>query len=107
MRVIDQKLAESKTRLVAPSLQPAGCSHPLGATVVQGGVNFSVYSQLATRVELLFFDREDDGRPSRVINIDPANRTYHYWHAFVPDVRPRQIYGLRRWAIRSRKWFPV
>ena len=36
-------------------------------------------------MELLFFDREDDGRPARVIPIDPAaNRTYHYWHVFVP-----------------------
>ena len=36
-------------------------------------------------VELLLFDREDDAVPSRVIRIDPAtNRTYHYWHVFVP-----------------------
>jgi len=28
--------------------------------------------------------------------MDPAaNRTYHYWHAFVPDVQPGQIYGYR------------
>ena len=48
------------------------------------------------RVELLFFDREDDATPSRVIRIDPAtNRTYHYWHVFVPGVVPGQIYGYR------------
>jgi isoamylase len=94
-KVIDQTFVETETRAFAHSLQPAGRSHPLGATVVQGGVNFSVYSQLALRVDLLFFDREDDGRPSRVINIEPANRTYHYWHVFVPGVQPGQIYGLR------------
>ncbi len=34
--------------------------------------------------------------PSRVIPIDPAaNRTYHYWHMFVPGVAPGQIYGFR------------
>src|SRR5262249_19739297 len=61
-----------------------------------GGVNFSLYSRTATSVELLLFDREDDPRPSRMIPVDPvANRTYHYWHVFVPGVRPGQIYGYR------------
>src|SRR5262249_44912785 len=42
------------------------------------------------------FDREDDATPSRVVPIDPAtNRTYHYWHVFVPGVRPGQLYGYR------------
>ncbi len=69
---------------------------PLGATVYSAGVNFSVFSRDATGVELLFFDRADDPKPSRAIVLDPAsNRTYHYWHAFVPDVRPGQMYGFR------------
>jgi isoamylase len=73
-----------------------GRSAPLGATVCPGGVNFSVFSRAASGVELLFFDGEDDARPSRVIPIDPAsNRTYHYWHVFVPGVRPGQMYGYR------------
>ena len=73
-----------------------GRSSPAGATVVDGGVNFSVFSRTATGVELLFFDREDAAAPSRAIRIDPAtNRTYHYWHVFVPGVRPGQIYGYR------------
>jgi glycogen operon protein len=47
-------------------------------------------------MELLLFDREDDARPTRAIKLDPvANRTYHYWHVFVPDVLPGQIYGYR------------
>ena len=45
---------------------------------------------------MLLFDAEDDARPSRVVPIDPAaNRTYHYWHVFVPGLRPGQIYGYR------------
>jgi glycogen operon protein len=48
-------------------------------------VNFSIFSRKATAVELLFFDQEDDAKPARSITIDPAtNRTYHYWHVFVP-----------------------
>src|SRR5215813_7705933 len=73
-----------------------GRSFPLGASLVPGGVNFSVYSRSATAVDLLLFDREDDSRPSRVIPIDPAaNRTYHYWHVFVPELRQGQLYGYR------------
>jgi glycogen operon protein len=60
------------------------------------GCNFSVFSRHATGVELHFFDRVDDGRSSRVVRLDPVvNRTYHYWHAFVPDVPAGQIYGYR------------
>ena len=78
------------------SMQTTGNSSPLGATVVNGGVNFSLFSRDATGMELLFFDRPDDAKPSRVIALDPAsNRTYHYWHVFVPGVRPGQIYGYR------------
>jgi len=58
-------------------------------------VNFSVYSKPATGVELLLFDQVD-AEPSRVIRIDPAtNRNYHYWHVFVPDIGPGQLYGYR------------
>jgi len=75
---------------------PAGCgrSHPLGATLIHGGANFSLYSRSASGVELLLFDHDDDGRPARTMHFDPvANRTYHYWHAFVPGVKPGQMYG--------------
>src|SRR5262250_602941 len=73
-----------------------GQSAPLGATVSRAGVNFSLYSRDATGVDLLLFAREDDTRPSRVISLDPfINRTYHYWHAFVPGAQPGQLYGYR------------
>jgi glycogen operon protein len=73
-----------------------GLSHPLGATLRDGGANFSVFSRSASRVELLLFDRTEDSRPSRTVELDPVvHRTYHYWHAFVADVKPGQIYGYR------------
>jgi isoamylase len=63
--------------------------------VERGGVNFSVYSRDATGVDLLLFDSEDVP-PSRIIRLDPsANRTYHYWHVFVPGLQPGQLYGYR------------
>jgi len=73
-----------------------GQSSPLGATVRADGVNFSVYSRNASSIELLFFEREDDARPARVIDIDSVtNRTYHYWHVFVPEAQAGQIYAYR------------
>jgi glycogen operon protein len=73
-----------------------GSSSPLGATFVEGGVNFSVYSRYATAVDLLFFDHDDASKPSRVVSIDAlGGRTYHYWHAFVPGIEAGQLYGYR------------
>ena len=78
----------------ADSMQ--GNSFPLGATVRDGGVNFSVFSKNAETVELLLFESAGDRAPSRAIRLDPRkNRAYHYWHVFVPDVVPGQIYGYR------------
>ena len=73
-----------------------GSSFHLGATVCPGGVNFSVFSKNATAVELLFFDRTNGPAPVRTIRLDPKkNRTYHYWHVYVPDIQAGQIYGYR------------
>jgi isoamylase len=78
------------------TIENVGESSPLGAAVRHGGANFSIFSRHAVKVELLLFDRSEDARPSRVISIDPStNRTYHYWHVFVPGVEPGQIYGYR------------
>ncbi|HEX7786644.1 MAG TPA: glycogen debranching protein GlgX, partial [Methylomirabilota bacterium] len=60
------------------------------------GTSFSVFSRHGTGVELLLFDRVDDAKAARTIRLDAAgNRTYCYWHAFVPDVAPGQVYAYR------------
>ena len=74
----------------------AGRPAPLGATLCDGGVNFSLFSANATAVELLLFDRHDQGEPSQVIALDSAqSRTYYYWHCFVPGLGDGQLYGYR------------
>ena len=73
-----------------------GKSFPLGATLSPAGVNFSVFSRSADRVELLLFDGEADAQPARVIRLDPQrHRTYYYWHAFVSGLTAGQLYGYR------------
>jgi glycogen operon protein len=80
----------------ASAAPTSGRSAPLGATVCDGGVNFSIYSRDATRVELVLFDHADDTQPAKSFVLDSAvNRTYHYWHVLVPGLRAGQLYGYR------------
>jgi isoamylase len=73
-----------------------GKSYPLGATPMEGGVNFSVFSMNSTSMELLLFDGPADWRPARVMALDPSNhRTSNYWHVFVPGLAPGPIYAYR------------
>ena len=77
---------------------PAACSrpHPLGACPQAGGMNFSVFSRHAERLDLLLYDAVDDAEPARVIRLDDdGHRSGDYWHAFVPGVVPGQLYGYR------------
>ena len=82
------------------SAAAAGTAFPLGATVLPHGVNFSVFSKDALALDLLLFGAADDPHPSRVIPFDPAtNRTDHYWHVFLPELRAGQIYGYRAYGL--------
>src|SRR3984885_6572357 len=54
------------------------------------------HSRAASKVELLLFNHEDDTTPARIIGLDAAsNRSYHYWHVFVPSIKGGQLYGYR------------
>jgi glycogen operon protein len=74
----------------------AGRSAPLGATVCPGGVNFSVFAKNAELIELVLFDDLQAAAPAQTIRLTPkTHRTYHYWHAFVPNLEPGQVYAYR------------
>ncbi len=92
------KMIKSNQGLMGSDTSPRltrGASSPLGATPCREGVNFSVFSKHATGIELLLFDHVD-AEAVRGIRMDPvADRTYHYWHVFVPGVRAGQMYGYR------------
>lgn len=73
-----------------------GQPYPLGASLRDGGVNFAVFSKYATAVELLLFDGAHDEQPARVIRLDLVqNRTFYYWHVFVPALEAGQLYAYR------------
>ncbi len=67
-----------------------------GATFVDGGVNFCVFSRYAQRLELLLFDRDDAPAPFQVITLDPqVNRTFFFWHCLVPGLPSGTWYNWR------------
>jgi isoamylase len=79
-----------------------GKPYPLGATFDGSGTNFSVFSDLAERVELCLFD--DHNHETR---IDLPESTALCWHGYLPNVRPGQRYGFRvhgPWAPENGQW---
>jgi isoamylase len=73
-----------------------GTAHPLGITTYSNGVNFSLFSQAATEVVLLLFDRLSATEPAHAIRLDPfRNKTFHFWHVFVLGCGPGMFYAFR------------
>ncbi|MBL7850404.1 MAG: glycogen debranching protein GlgX, partial [Cyclobacteriaceae bacterium] len=73
-----------------------GLPFPIGPRCQDGGVNFCLFSRNARRVELLLYHTANDKDPYRTLSLDPvSNRTYHYWHVFVPGLKAGQLYAYR------------
>ncbi|PYR72881.1 MAG: glycogen debranching enzyme GlgX [Acidobacteria bacterium] len=70
-----------------------GSPYPLGATWDGVGVNFAIFSEYATRVELCLFESRD--AESESVTIPLPEQTDMVWHGYLPDVRPGQLYGYR------------
>jgi glycogen operon protein len=70
-----------------------GSPWPLGATWDGTGVNFAIFSEHATKVELCLFDSPDAAVGRLCIPL--IDRTDRIWHTYLPDVRPGQLYGYR------------
>ena len=69
-----------------------GRPSPRGATWTGLGVNFSVFSANATKVELCIFD---DSGTNEIERLELPEYTNQIFHGFVPDARPGTIYGYR------------
>lgn len=70
-----------------------GKPHPLGATWDGLGVNFAIFSENASRVELCLFDSPDAMHES--IRIEMPEYNNQVFHVYLKDIRPGQIYGYR------------
>ena len=69
-----------------------GRPHPRGATWTGQGVNFSLFSANATKVELCLFDNDGE---TEIERIELPEYTDEVWHGFLPDARPGTVYGYR------------
>jgi isoamylase len=67
-----------------------GRPYPLGAAYDGGGTNFSLFSEVAGRVDLCLFDENGGEERLRLEEIDAF-----VWHAYLPAVVPGQRYGYR------------
>jgi len=70
-----------------------GRPYPLGATWDGRGVNFAIYSENATKVELCLFDSVEAEKESQRLVL--SEHTDLVWHIYLPEVRPGQLYGYR------------
>jgi isoamylase len=67
-----------------------GTNYPLGASHDGTGTNFSLFSEVADRVELCLFD--EAGAETK---FDLPEVTSFCWHGYLPNVGPGQRYGFR------------
>ena len=70
-----------------------GKPYPLGATWDGQGVNFALFSENATGVELCLFDSSD--ADTERLRVRMTEQTDYVWHVYLPGIQPGQIYGYR------------
>ena len=76
-----------------------GYPYPLGATWLGNGVNFALFSERATSVDLCLFDSMEAREEN--VRIPVTEHTDQVWHIFLPEMQPGQIYGL---FVHNRYW---
>ena len=96
--VVERSTAVAAVAAPAPAayrFEP-GRPHPMGASADAAGVNFAVFSQHATGVQLLIFDPVDSLEPVQVIDLDSrVNKTFEIWHVYVHLLKPGVGYAYR------------
>ncbi len=70
-----------------------GNPYPLGATWDGSGVNFTLFSENAERVDLCIFDRAYGA--SEIARVRMREQTDNVWHVYLPEARPGMLYGYR------------
>ncbi len=70
-----------------------GKPYPHGATWDGAGVNFALFAENSTKVELCLFDSPDASRETTRVTMH--EQTDLVWHVYLPDVLPDQLYGYR------------
>ena len=70
-----------------------GKPYPLGATWDGQGVNFTLFSENASGVELCFYSADAPNHETNRIRL--TERTHQIWHSYLPGIAPGQLYAYR------------
>src|SRR6201991_1118580 len=70
-----------------------GNPYPLGATWDGQGVNFALFADNATQVELCLFDAATGETEKERIRL--KEKSHQIWHGYIPGLKPGQLYGYR------------
>jgi isoamylase len=77
----------------------------MGPTFVDKGVNFAVYAEHATKMQLLLFDDPESDKPTRTFEM---TRFGNVWNTYVEGVGEGQAYGFVAWGPNwpyDKDWF--
>ncbi len=91
-KIFDKSKKGEIARYESIAVKP-GVDYPLGATFDGEGVNFAIFSEHATGVELCLFRSRDDSHESHRIKL--TDRTGFVWHCYLPGLMPGALYGYR------------
>ena len=81
---------------MAKFITKKGTRYPVGATCMDEGANFCVFSRHATSMELLLYKSPQSLTPVEKIMLDPhENRDFYFWNIFVSGVKPGMAYTWR------------
>ncbi|MDR2965285.1 MAG: glycogen debranching protein GlgX [Treponema sp.] len=73
-----------------------GKAQPLGASLIQDGVNFAIFSRNATAVTLIIFESAEPGSSWKEIPLNPSiNKTGNIWHCFIKGLGEGACYLYR------------
>ena len=97
------------TEVKAPSLEWENLENMdhMGATLTDRGVNFALYSENATRVELLLFDDPESNQPTQQFELERINDSL--WNIYVEGIGEGQHYGYIAWGPNweyDEQWLP-
>lgn len=71
-----------------------GSPYQFGATLIDGGCNFALFSRHADAVTLLLFEHATSDTPAHSLPLDPGiNKTGDVWHVLVHGLEQGQLYG--------------
>ncbi len=91
-RICDQQEKQAYGKFGDIEVWP-GKPYPLGATWSPAGVNFAVFSEHATRIDLCLFTEEDPN--TEAYRIMMMEQTDLVWHCFIPNLKTGWRYGFR------------